>query len=60
MSLKQPTPGEYVVVGLVNAGVAFFLGLRQNWYGIYFLLLALGCFWAAFRARSGPASGGPR
>ena len=57
MSLKSPTAGEYAVVGMVNLGVAFFLGLRQNWSAAYFAALAIGCFWAAFRARSGPAPG---
>jgi hypothetical protein len=52
VSLKQPTPGEYVVVGLLNAGVAAFLALRQAWSGAYFAALALACFWAALRARS--------
>ena len=52
MSLKSPTGGEYAVVGIVNLGVAFFLGLRQNWSAAYFAALALGCFWGAIRSRS--------
>jgi type IV secretory pathway VirB2 component (pilin) len=52
VSLKKPTAGEYAVVGLVNVGVAFFLGLRENWSAAYFVALALGCFGAAIRARS--------
>lgn len=52
MSLKQPTPGEYVVVGILNAGVTAFLALRQAWSAAYFAALALACFWAAFRAKS--------
>ena len=57
MSLKKPTRGEYVVVGLVNAGVAWFLALRESWTAVYFGALALVCFACAVRARpSGPAS----
>ncbi|HEY1250209.1 MAG TPA: hypothetical protein VGH97_03415 [Thermoanaerobaculia bacterium] len=57
MSLKSPAAGEYLVLGVVNAGAAFFLGLRQNWSAAYFVALAIGCFWAAVRARSGSAPG---
>ena len=52
MSLKKPTAGEYAVIGFVNVGVAFFLGLRQNWSAIYFVILAAACFWGAVRARA--------
>ncbi len=51
MSLKKPTRGEYVVVGLVNAGAAWFLALRESWTAVYFGVLALICFVCAVRAR---------
>ena len=56
MSLKKPTRGEYVVVGLVNAGVAWFLALRESWTGAYFAVLALVCFACAIRARAGSSA----
>ena len=52
MSLKKPTRGEYVVVGLVNAGAAWFLALRESWTAAYFGVLALVCFGCALRARA--------
>jgi hypothetical protein len=53
MSFKKPTRGEYVVVGLVNVGAAWFLALRESWTAVYFGVLALVCFGCAIRARSG-------
>ncbi|MEP6993263.1 MAG: hypothetical protein ABI968_01985 [Acidobacteriota bacterium] len=51
MSLKQPTAREYAILGIVNVAVAVVLALRQSWTAGYFVLLALGCFWCALRAR---------
>lgn len=57
MSFRSPTAGKYLVVGILNFGVAFFLALRQSWTAVYFGLLALGSFWCAIRARpSRPSS----
>jgi hypothetical protein len=54
MSLKHPTRGEYIVVGIVNAGAAWFLALRESWTAAYFGALALVCFVCAIRARPAP------
>lgn len=56
MSLKKPTRGEYIVVGIVNAGAAWFLALRESWTAVYFGALALVCFACAIRARAGPSA----
>jgi hypothetical protein len=56
MSLKHPTRGEYIVVGIVNAGAAWFLALRESWTAAYFGALALVCFVCAIRARSGSSA----
>ena len=56
MSLRSPTAGEYLVVGILNFGVAFFFALRQSWTAGYFGLLALGSLCCAIRARSSGSS----
>ena len=57
MSLKHPTSREYAILGIVNALVAAVLALRHAWTAVYFVALAVGCFWGSIRSR---ASATPR
>jgi type IV secretory pathway VirB2 component (pilin) len=53
MSLKQPTSREYLILGVINVGVALYLATRGSWTAAYFVVIAIGAFWCALRARPG-------
>jgi uncharacterized membrane protein len=56
MSLKQPRALEYAILGIVNVGVAVYLGMRGSWTAAYFAVLAVGALWCAVRNRAGASA----